>query len=190
MLMLLLFALFCALAMHRVRASTRARIRALGDLPMPRERPLPRTPPGAHLATREHAWRNARRSGLRLLLVLAVPTLCASCAPSTADARVRGALDILADVIDPASELAAATCLAEQEASASEAEAGRITADEAATQVASTRARCDVLRVAFEAMRAAHDQARAAVERGDVAKAEAELGRIRDAWQQLKTGSP
>lgn len=188
-----LFMGLCAWALYRARRSTRDAIAAMPHGPMPRTGPLPRTPPSAFLCTREHAWKNARRSGwLRLrLLLLAVCVLLAggACSPSTADVRVRSALDVLADVIDPASQLAAESCLARQEASTTEAEAGRITADEATKEVAAIRERCDAIRAVFDEMRKRHDQARALVEQGAVEQAAAELERIRVEWQALR-GAP
>lgn len=126
---------------------------------------------------------------MRRWLVVAL-LLLSSCAQATADARIRSALDVLADVIDPASQLAAQGCIAAQETEVSEAEAGRTTAAQAGERIQRIRVRCRALRDAFDAMRARHDQARRLVEQGALEQAAHVIDEIRAEWRQLSGGAP
>lgn len=126
----------------------------------------------------------------RLLSIVLAALLACSCAAQDVDARVRSALDVLADVIDPASELAAQGCIAAQETEVSEAEAGRTTAAQAGERIQRIRVRCRALRDAFDAMRTRHDQARRLVEQGALEQAGQVVEEIRAEWRQISGGAP
>lgn len=191
MTLVLLFLLLCAGALYLARLRIRDAIRAL---PAGRLFPQPRTPPGSFRCTLEYAWRHARwgcRRRLCALLVGALTVMLSACSLSarTADARVREAVDILADVIDPASELAAQGCITAQETQASEAEAGRITVTQASEAIQQIRVRCRALRAAFDAMRERHAEARQLVEDGALEQAAELVDEIRAEWRQLRDPS-
>lgn len=191
MTLVLLFVLLCLRALYLARVRIREAIRALPSGRLYRQ---PRTPPGSFCCTLEYAWRHARwgsRRRLCALLVAALTLMLSACSLSarTADARVREAVDILADVIDPASELAAQGCITAQETQASEAEAGRITAAQASDAIARIRVRCRALRSAFDSMRTRHDRARQLVDDGAVEQAAHVVDEIRAEWRQLRDPS-
>lgn len=117
------------------------------------------------------------------VLVLALLFACCGWGASTPDAAVRSALNVLTDVVSPASKLARQGCDAKEALAVSRAKAGTITADEAKVQTAETRARCDNIRAAFDLIRKLHDEAAVLVEEGKLAEAQQ---RIEDAKTQFR----
>lgn len=120
----------------------------------------------------------------RLLLLLTLVVACAS-TTETREARVRGALDAVALAVDPASQLAADLCIAQQRERATLAEAGQEKVEDAEREIAAIRVRCNALRDVFEALRGAHDEARKLVEAGAIEQAEAKLEEMRARWRAL-----
>lgn len=193
--LLLLFLVLAARALYLARVETRAAINAMHDLlPVPRLMPaLARTPPSSFLQTLEYAWRNAGTSGWRSLrrfvFRMHVLLMCAAgCAGGTAsaDTHVRTTLNVLADVIDPAYELAMQGCILRQDQEMREGESGKQSATQTEDALAVIIARCYQVRDAFELMRARHDEARALVEAGKLEQAQKQLEEIRGAWRSLR----
>jgi hypothetical protein len=127
-------------------------------------------------------------SGIVLGIVLAVMTvnLVGCSGASTADARVRSALDVLVLVVDPAYSFAVDACAARQLLIAEEVEGGRMTPDDADVALRPIRARCHATRRAFDAIREAQDQAATLVEAGKVEEAEQMLDQVRARWAALR----
>jgi tRNA A37 methylthiotransferase MiaB len=126
----------------------------------------------------------AREAALTLLLMLVY-----ACATDThADTRVRTALDVLAQVIDPAYSVAMDGCIARQEIATAEAESGLVTLEHAQATIAQVRVRCERVRDGFETIRIHHDQAVRSVEAGKLDQAELLLEQIRADWSALRVG--
>lgn len=121
----------------------------------------------------------------RILLLLAVLSGCASNG-TTLETRVRTALDILADVVDPSYQLAVDGCIAREADAVRRFEAG---SDAARDEYTTIKLRCGQVRRAFDAIRDHHARAAAAVEHGKLAEAEAEIERVRGLWRGMDTGS-
>lgn len=117
----------------------------------------------------------------RALLLAATISLFA-CARGPTETRVRSALDLLADVVDPSYALAMDGCIAREEDAVRRAEAG---SDKAGEEYRQISARCHVVRAAFESIRKSHGRAAEFVEQGDYARAEDELDQVRAAWRAL-----
>lgn len=202
MAMLLVFALVAARALYVVRRDTRSAIARMPDV-LSRSGPTclaprARTPPAAFLQTVEHAWRNVRTSGLiglrrilHLLLILSAlsATACTRSSPST-EVQVRTALNLLAEVIDPAYELAMNGCVLRGDAVLREGEAGNKSATATEVELAAISTRCHRVRETFELMRVRHDQARALVATGLMSEAKARLADIQQAWRELRETVP
>lgn len=123
-----------------------------------------------------------------LLLAAAAIMWASGCGASlsTHAARVQGAVTVLAEVIDPAYELAVDGCLARERLEvAAERDGGQApqTTDQNLTQI---RARCDQVVAAFRTMRGLLAGAEAALDKGNVNRAEAELEKVRGLWAHLK----
>jgi hypothetical protein len=117
-------------------------------------------------------------------LLLALWSACA--ARSNADARIRTALDVLGEAIDPAQQLAVEGCDRRErlEVAAVRVDAG--TASVAAERISQIRVRCNVVLDAFEAIRAAQLRAVQLLdETRDLDAAAAELERVRALWRDL-----
>ena len=196
--LLFLFLVLCGYALWLARVRTREAIECMTDalmrapiegLPRTLMGGLSRTPPSAHTQTLEWARRNRHRgwSGhlLRVAMVAAGLSLLTACSGASADARVRTALDLLAEVVDPAFALAMDGCIAPQEVAAAQAEAGRVTAAQASAVIAKVRARCGQLRESFETIRLHRDEAQRLIEAGDLDRAEKLLEQIRADWREL-----
>jgi hypothetical protein len=124
---------------------------------------------------------------VRLLYALAIAAaLFVACVPrGTAEVRVRSALDLLADVVDPSYSFAVDSCIAQEGDAVRRAEAG---SDQAGDEYRAIKARCAVVKDTFEQIRLAHDRAREHVEAGAIDRAESELARIRSYWTALRAG--
>lgn len=189
-----LFVLVCVYALVAARQRTRDAIECMRDaLERVPIAGMPRTPPSAHAQTLEWAMRNRHRgwSGqlLRVAMLSAGLSLLTACAMGKADARVRTALDVFAEVIDPAYSVAMDSCVAPQEVAVAQAEAGLATAAQADAVIAQVRARCDQVREGFEAIRLHHEEARRFVDSGELERAERVLEQIRSDWQKLPRGA-
>lgn len=125
-------------------------------------------------------WRGWRRRKVWLLALLLAAPGCA-----TLDTGARTALNALADVVDPAWQLAEQACLARQQVPIAREKAGLLKPDETNAQLASIRANCDVVTSRFASIRALHEQGKQLVESGDVAKAGAILDDIRAKWREI-----
>ena len=121
-----------------------------------------------------------------LMLLLLLVSGCAG--DTTADTRVRTALDVLAQVIDPAYSVAMDSCIVPQEIAVAEAEAGLATVDHARQTIERVRARCGRVREGFETIRLHHEQAVRSVEAGQLDQAAQILEQIRLDWTLLRTG--
>ncbi len=128
--------------------------------------------------------------GAVMALCMLVIASCASCQAGTADAQVRSALDAFNLAASPAWAGVNEACVYRQRAINAEAQAGRITVEEAWRQIGPVRARCHALTDLFRAMRVAHDQASTLVEQGKVADAEAWLDKLRDQWREAGELAP
>ncbi len=114
-------------------------------------------------------------------IALAMAALSCSGCPtgSTADARVRSALDMAAIAVDPVYSATMDACALRQALIADDVEAGRRSPDDAKRALLPIRQRCHQARDAFETIRAAHTEAVRLVESGELAKAEALVAEIR-----------
>lgn len=104
------------------------------------------------------------------------------------EVRLRSQLDVFHQVIEPASKLASAACLEQQQQAAARATDGAITASAARELVAETRERCDRLKLVFNEMRELHDLAATGLESGALEATEARVRELHDAWQRLDRG--
>lgn len=104
------------------------------------------------------------------------------------EVRLRSQLDVFREVIEPASKLASAACIEQQEQAAAAATDGAITVATARTIVAETRARCDRLKTVFDEMRELHDLAATGLESGAIQATEARVRELHDAWKRLDRG--
>ena len=123
-----------------------------------------------------------------LLLTAAAIMWASGCGASlsTHAARVQGAVTVLAEVVDPAYELAVDGCIARERLEvAAERDGGQApqTTDQNLAQI---RARCDQVVSAFKQMRGFLAGAEAALDEGNLAEAEKSLEKVRTLWGQLK----
>lgn len=118
------------------------------------------------------------------LLALAAWSACAA-ERNVVDARIRSALDVLADVIDPAYQLAIDGCIANERAAVAEEKAGRSSSPETDRVFAAIRGRCDATREAFERLRITHSEAVRLVAEGSVERAAERLAELRRIWLAL-----
>lgn len=130
---------------------------------------------------------------LFLYVALLFSTCCgSSCAgpTSTLDVKVRSALDTMALVVDPAYAFAVDGCIARETLVADLVEAGKTSPDAGVAELRGIRTKCHATRRAFDAIRASHTEAARLVEAGELERAEAVLGEIRNRWMELKGGAP
>lgn len=116
---------------------------------------------------------------------------CASASSSghvLEEVRLKSALDVLREVITPASAVASDGCLAKQRAAVADAREGTIAPDEAKARVAAIRTYCDELKALFGRMRLLHDEAATFLETGQLQETEARVRELRDAWKRLDRG--
>jgi hypothetical protein len=127
-------------------------------------------------------------------LVLTLVLLCACCATSSgatsADARVRSSLDLLADIIDPAYALAMQGCRESGEIAMQKGAMGKQSQIETENEINDIFARCHRAHSAFEMIRVYHNQATSRVEAGDIKEAEELVERIRESWRSLREDAP
>jgi soluble cytochrome b562 len=126
---------------------------------------------------------------IRDTVIMIVLTLALACAAdATADTRARTALDVLAQVIDPAYSVAMDGCLAPQQVAVAQAESGLVTVEQARTVIDKVRQRCEHVREGFETIRHHHEQAVRSVEAGELDQAQQLLEQIRADWLALRVG--
>jgi hypothetical protein len=118
-------------------------------------------------------------------LLIAFSPACAMHAQAGPEQTVRASLDVLADVIDPASQLASDGCSARKEAIVRAVEAHKVPPAAGQAQLDQAIERCNRLRFAFDTMRSLHGQGVKAVQAGDIAAAQARLSSLREAWRGL-----
>lgn len=123
---------------------------------------------------------------LRAFLLVHLAFLAACAAAEARDTRVRTALAVLGEVIDPAYALAVDGCHARERDAVVRAELGTISKTEGTADYQRIKAACAELTRAFDAIRLYHHQAAELVERGDLKAAEAELNHARAIWRQLQ----
>src|SRR3954471_6133471 len=104
------------------------------------------------------------------MIVLAFALGCRGWGSS--DAAARSALNVLTDVVSPASKLASQGCDAQEALQLSRAKSGATTAASAEERIRETRQRCDVLNEAFATIRKLHGEAARFVEDGKVEDAQ------------------
>jgi hypothetical protein len=134
-------------------------------------------------------WRWWRRREVWIVILLSLAILPAAGCVVSAETRTRTALDALADVVNPAWHLAEEACVARQETVAAREKAGLLKPAETDAAFVSIRQECDAVTATFEAIRAAHAEARKRVNAGDVKQAEALVDDIRAKWRALGGGS-
>lgn len=128
-----------------------------------------------------------------LALALLFTTCCgSSCAgpASTVDAKVRSALDTVALFVDPAYAFAVDSCIARERLVADNVEAGKTSPDAGVAELRDIRTKCHATRRAFDQIRSAHTEAVRLVEAGELERAEAVLGDIRNRVNELNGGAP
>jgi hypothetical protein len=121
-----------------------------------------------------------------IVLLLLFAYACA--ADATADTRVRTALDVLAQVIDPAYSVAMDGCIVPQQVAVAQAEAGLVTLEHAQATIDHVRARCESVREGFEQIRYHHEQAVKSADAGELDQAQLLLEQIRADWTALRVG--
>lgn len=122
--------------------------------------------------------------------------LCSMLSPACAlhqtgspDDQVRTALDVLADVINPASALASEACHAQKEAITSAVEAHTLAAPTGAAQLEVAIAHCKQLEFSFNEIRNLHGEASSFIESGQLVLAQQKLADLRNTWKNLE-GAP
>lgn len=128
---------------------------------------------------------------MRFDTLLAVAVLLVACCavPSlrTSELRARTALDVLADVVDPAYQLAMQGCIDALDVTmrAGETDAATPAATEAG--IDAITARCDRVRAGFDKIRGYHEAAISAVEDSDFDGATTLIDKLRAEWGDLQT---
>lgn len=119
--------------------------------------------------------------------LLALALLLTACAGSL-EQRTRTTLDAISVVVDPAYAAAMDGCIASERAVL---ETARVQGYKPAysEQFEQASARCHQVRIAFEAIRALHDEAAHQLEAGAIREAQATIQRLLAAWRALKGGS-
>lgn len=105
-----------------------------------------------------------------------------------AETRLRTALDVLREVVDPAAELSDQGCADAQKAALLEARQGPITPDRIARLEAAAAVkahRCDTIKATFQSIRDLHSKAAALLEQGRISEAEQALRALQDQWRAL-----
>lgn len=127
------------------------------------------------------AWAVTATVGMHVLAAA-----CGGASMSTHAARIQGAVTVLAEIVDPAYQLAVDGCIARERLEvAAERDGGQApkTTDEHLHEI---RARCDEVRDTFLAMRAYLSEAEGMLDQGHVDAAEKELEKVRATWARLK----
>ena len=124
----------------------------------------------------------------RFGLCLALGLLLAACAGSQ-ETRVRTALEVFHDLVDPAYDLADTTCTARERAAVERYERPPHDPKDKADYLA-IKDKCIEARRIFRAMREAHHRAATLLEQGYVRQADVELARVRQIWREYQQGEP
>ncbi len=129
------------------------------------------------------------RSIRTVVLVALVWAWMVGCAAQQGrEARLRGALDVMAQVVDPAYALAVDGCIARETLIVDAAERGDVRPLDADRMIGEVRVRCNRLRVSFDAIRHVHARAAELVEQGAIDEAQAQLDRIEQLWRDIQEG--
>ena len=121
---------------------------------------------------------------LVVILLIAVFAACAHKTQST-ETYVRSALDVLADVIDPAYALAVDGCVEREKAELAAERSGSQKSAVTDENLRAIRGRCDQVRAAFERIRDAHTDAAERVEAGAIDDAKEKIEEARKQWATL-----
>lgn len=123
---------------------------------------------------------------IRYNIALAGGLFVACCGPRGSELEVatRSALNVLADVVSPASKAARSSCDALEELAVAEVRAGKRTAADAKAHVNAVRKRCEQVRENIDLLRATHQDAVERVEAGDFREA---MDRIEQAQKLFRT---
>jgi hypothetical protein len=109
------------------------------------------------------------------------------CAPASSQAvRVQSAVTVLAEVVDPAYGLAVDGCVARERFEVAAERDGGQAPEQTDKNLKSIRARCDEVTGAFRTMRGLLAGAEAALDDGNVARAQAHVDEVRELWAKLK----
>jgi len=98
---------------------------------------------------------------------------------------IRSGLDVMAEVIGPASKLASDGCLSAQYAALNAAKANDVPPEKAGEEIAKIRERCVKIRAVFDALRTKHDTARAYIAEGKLAEAQETLEDLKLLFRSL-----
>lgn len=109
-------------------------------------------------------------------------SLSPACGAGDGDRSVATALDVYADVIDPAYALVRAGCADVEHAAVAAEKGGHATPAQTDALIAHNRTRCDALTETFEAMRMTHVRAAEAFEAGELERARDALRALRELW--------
>jgi hypothetical protein len=137
-------------------------------------------------------WRWWRRREVWIVVLLSLSVSPAAGCALSDEARARTALNAIAVPVDTAWGLAEDVCLARQAPLAEKQKAGLATPEETAAALLKVRASCQPATDVFDAIKAAHDQATAALRNGDLARAKQLLDQILAQFRayQAKRSSP
>jgi uncharacterized membrane protein len=119
------------------------------------------------------------------ILLVRVLSGCAHNSQGSTETQLYTALDIIADSVDPASQLAKSACVARERAEVDAVKKGESNTGRAEEALKIVRARCDVLKSTFDRIRIAHADAVRLVREGAVEKAQEKLAELRQLWQSL-----
>jgi hypothetical protein len=104
---------------------------------------------------------------------------------SSPDAAVRSALNVLTDVVSPASRLAYEGCRSKEDLLLADAKLGKISSATATTAIQQARERCDAIRKIVDTIRMLHEEASTFVEAGNVNEAEHRINAARAQFRTL-----
>lgn len=121
---------------------------------------------------------------------VALSPACALGAQAGPEERVRTSLDVLADVIDPASQIASEGCTAKKEAIVASVEANKVAPKKGQLELDQAIEQCNLQALAFGRMRRLHTEASQLVQAGNIAAAQDRIGSLREAWRGLGDSAP
>jgi hypothetical protein len=127
----------------------------------------------------------SRRWGCALLVITSLLVGCCGYRGESKEVAVRSALDVLADVVDPASKLARSTCDAKEELELARTRAGEVKAAETQAKFEVIRKRCDKVHENIELLRAMHEEAVERFEKGDLDAAMTRVEQARAMFRDL-----
>lgn len=125
---------------------------------------------------------------VHLLVFVGLVSGLSHCAvsPGSTELRARTALDAIADIVDPAYQLAMQGCVQLEDQAMTLGELDARTPAQTEAAIGAISSRCHVTRDAFDKIRSTHDQAVAYVEDGKFDQALQQLEEMREAWRLLR----